>query len=79
MGWNSVETLAEVQDRMDAEQYVDVLEENLLPNIQESGISKEEVIFKQDNDTSTPPKKLPNGSNPRISMFWTSQTGLHPL
>ena len=35
---------------MDSKQFVAILEKNLLPSIQESGIPEEEVIFQQDND-----------------------------
>lgn len=46
MGWEGVGRLAEIEGRMDAKQYVDILEENLLPSMEES----EELIFQQDND-----------------------------
>lgn len=36
--------MAEVEGRMNAEQYVDILEENLLPSMQDSGILEEEFI-----------------------------------
>jgi hypothetical protein len=50
MGWNGVGHLAEVEGRMDADQYVSILEDHMLPSLEESGISEEEVIFQQDND-----------------------------
>ena len=50
LGWESVGRLAEVEGKMNAEQYVDILENNLLPSMEESGISLEDVIFQQDND-----------------------------
>ena len=49
MGWNGVGHLAEVEGRMDADQYVSILEDHMLPSLEKSGIS-EEVIFQQDND-----------------------------
>nr|PNR37282.1 hypothetical protein PHYPA_020390 [Physcomitrium patens] len=42
--------MVEIEERMDAKQFVEILEKNLLPSIKESGISEEEVIFQQDND-----------------------------
>src|SRR5262249_61136747 len=45
MGWNGVGQLAEVEGRMNADQYVAILEEHMLPSLEESGISEEEVIF----------------------------------
>ena len=50
MGWNGVGLLAEVEGRMDADQYVSILEDHMLSSLEESGISEEEVIFQQDND-----------------------------
>ena len=35
---------------MDAEQYVSILEDNLLSSMENSGIPKESIIFQQDND-----------------------------
>jgi len=57
MGWEGVGHLAEVEGRMDANQYVDILEDNLLPSLEESGISLENVIFQQDNDPKHTSKK----------------------
>jgi hypothetical protein len=45
MGWNGVGILAEVEGRMDAEQYVFILEANLLPSMENSGIPEESIIF----------------------------------
>ena len=50
LGWEGVGRLADVKGKMNAEQYVDIMENNLLPNMEESGISLQDVIFQQDND-----------------------------
>lgn len=50
MSWNGVGTMVEVEGRMDAKQYVKILEEGLLESIQNSNISPADVIFQQDND-----------------------------
>lgn len=50
MGWNGVGILAEVEGRMNAEQYVSILEDNLLPTMEYSGIPGGSIIFQQDND-----------------------------
>ena len=42
--------LSEVEGRMDAEQYVAILEEGLLQSMENSGIPADEVIFQQNND-----------------------------
>lgn len=57
MGWNGVGQLAEVEGRMDAEQYVSILEDHMLPSLEESGIPEEKVIFQQDNDPKHTSKK----------------------
>ena len=50
IGWNGVGVLSEVEGRMDAEQYVTILEGALLQSMEDSGIPADEVIFQQDND-----------------------------
>ena len=50
MGWERVGRLAEVEVKMNADQYVSILEDNLLPSMEESGFSAKDVIFQQDND-----------------------------
>src|SRR5713101_5962389 len=56
MGWEGVGQLAEVEGRMDGDQYVAILEDHLVPSIEESGIF-EEAIFQQDNDPKHTSKK----------------------
>ena len=50
MGWNGVEVLAEVEGRMDASQYVNILEENLAKSIRILKLQKRNTLFQQDND-----------------------------
>src|SRR5713226_6610960 len=57
MGWEGVGQLAEVEGRMDGDQYVAILEDHLVPSIEESGIFEEEAIFQQDNDPKHTSKK----------------------
>ena len=45
MGCNGVGELAEIEGRMDADQYVDILDNHLPPSIEESGIIDGECIF----------------------------------
>ncbi|KIN99389.1 hypothetical protein M404DRAFT_67144, partial [Pisolithus tinctorius Marx 270] len=49
MGWEG--------GRMDANQYVDILESQLLPGLGDSGIPLKDVIFQQDNDPKHTSKK----------------------
>ena len=57
MGWEGVGKLAEVEGRMNANQYVDILKDNLLSSLEESGVPLEDVIFQQDNDPKHTSKK----------------------
>ena len=50
MGWNGVGKLVEIEGKMNAQQYVDILDDHLLSSMEESGISMEDLIFQQDND-----------------------------
>ena len=43
--WNGVGVLSEVEGRMDAEQYVAILEAELLQSMEESGIPEGDIIF----------------------------------
>ena len=59
-GLDGVEILAEVEGWMDAEQYVSILEDNLLSSMENSGIPKESIIFQQDNDPKHSFKRAQN-------------------
>jgi hypothetical protein len=53
MGLHRVEWsrgLSEVEGRMDAEQYVAILEQGLLQSMEDSGIPEGDIILQQDND-----------------------------
>ena len=50
MGWNGVGNMAEVEGRMNSEQYVSILKENLLESLENLAIDPEVTIFQQDND-----------------------------
>ena len=47
MNWEGVGKLAEVEGRMDAKQYMAILEDHLLPSIEESGVSDEDIYKKK--------------------------------
>ena len=50
MGWNGVGVLSDVECRMAAKQYVDILEENLEKSRKKLKVEKKKAIFQQDND-----------------------------
>lgn len=60
MGWEGVGKMVEVEGRMNADQYVNILTEGLLPTIQESDIPEGDIIFQQDNDPKHTSKKAQN-------------------
>ena len=45
IGWNDVGVLSEVEGRMDAEQYVAILEAGQLQGMKESRIPQGDIIF----------------------------------
>jgi transposase len=50
MGWEGVGNLVEVEGRMNGEQYVDILDNNLLESMEKLHVDPEIAIFQQDND-----------------------------
>ena len=78
----SVGRLAEVEGRTDADQYMSILEDYLLPSMEENGISKEEIIFQQDNDpkhTSRKAKRWIEDNNITL-LDWPAQSpDLNPI
>jgi transposase len=82
MGWNGVGQLAEIEGKMDADQFVSILEDHLLPSLEESGIPEEQVIFQQDNDPKHKSKKAKNWmENNNITLLdWPAQSpDLNPI
>ena len=45
MGQNGVGIFVEMEGCMDAEQYLSILEDKLLPSMENSGLSKKRIIF----------------------------------
>ena len=58
MGWNGVGKLTEVEGKMDAVQYCEILEDGVVESFEKLEVEVEERIFQQDND---PQKRQPSG------------------
>jgi hypothetical protein len=76
IGWNGVGVLSEVEGQMDAEQYVAILEQELLQIMENSGIPEDDIIFQPDND--------PKHTSRRAQIWFEEQeiklcTSLHNL
>jgi len=76
MGWNSVGMLAEVEGKMNPEQYVDILNDHLLPSLAESEIDETILFSNRIMIPSTHPEELGNGLKNITSMFLTGQHSL---
>ena len=50
MGWNVPGVLTEVEGRMDAKQYVEILDDGVAESVEKLGMDEEEFYFQQDND-----------------------------
>jgi hypothetical protein len=67
---------------MDADQYVDILNNHLLPSLEESGVGDDECIFQQDNDPKHTSKKAKNWmeENNITLLDWPPQSpDLNPI
>ena len=50
MGWNGVGKLVEVQGKMNAEQYCEILEDGMVESFEKLDMEEDERYFQQDND-----------------------------
>ena len=80
--WAGTGILLEVEGKMNADQYVDILEEGVLPRFEKLGIIEGERIFQQDNDlkhTSKKAKEYFNSQDYDI-LDWPAQSpDLNPI
>ena len=82
MSWNGVGTLIEVQGKMDAVQYYEILEEGVEESIESLEMAEDRWYFQQDNDpkpTSEKAEQQFSNSN-IIPMKWPAQSpDLNPI
>jgi transposase len=57
MGWNGVGKLVEVQGKMDADQYCEILDDGMVESFEKLDMPGDEQIFQQDNDPKHTSKK----------------------
>ena len=81
MSWNVVETLIEVQGKMDAVQYCEILEEGVEESIESLEMAEDRWYFQQDNDPKHTSKKAEQWfSDNMIPMKWPAQSpDLNPI
>ena len=80
MGWEGVEKVIEVEGRMNAEQYVDILGNNLLESLESLGFDAEVAIFQEDNNPKHTSKLAikwfnDHDINMKPSLTWILQSG----
>jgi hypothetical protein len=82
MGWNGVGKLIEVEGKMDATQFCEILEEGLVESFEKLEMDEDERIFQQDNDpkhTSKKAQKWFEDNNIQI-LIWPAQSpDLNPI
>ena len=57
IGWNGLEKLTEVEGKMNAVQYCEILEDGMVESFKKLEVVKEEKIFQQNNDPKHTSKK----------------------
>src|SRR5690348_18360649 len=62
-----------ITGNMKAPLYADILDDEFLQTLERYGLEKEEIIFQQDNDPSTPPVSPINGSRATRLACWNGQ------
>ena len=70
MGWNGVGKLIEVEGKMDAKQYCEILDDGMVESFEKLDLEEDERYFQQDND----PKHTS-----RLATQWFSDNHIQAL
>ena len=76
IGWNGVGKHVEVQGKMNADQYCEILEDGVVESFETLEIEEEERIFQQDNDPKHTSKRHNSGLKIKIFKYWSGLPGL---
>ena len=82
MGWNGVGKLVEVQGKMNADQYCEILDEGMVESFEKLEMEEEERIFQQDNDpkhTSYRAQKWFEDHNIQVLPWPAQSPDLNPI
>ena len=82
MGWNGVGKLIEVEGKMDAEQYCEILEDGLVKSFETLEMEEGSCYFQQDNDpkhTSKKPKKWFEYNDIQVISWPAQSPDLNPI
>src|SRR5271155_5352150 len=82
MGWNGVGKLIEVEEKMDAQQYCEILEDGLVESFEELDIEEGQRYFQQDNDPKHTSRLATTwfSDNNIIVIHWPAQSpDLNPI
>ena len=69
MGWNRIGKLTEVEGKMDAVQYCEILEDGVVESFEKLEVAEKERISQQDNDPKHTSKEQPSGLKTMIKYF----------
>ena len=82
MGWNGVGKLTEVEGKMDAVQYCEILEDGVVESFEKLEVEEEEWIFQQDNDPKHTSKKATQwfeDNNIQVLLWPAQSPDLNPI